>query len=104
MRTNPFQLSSILFLLSTLAIALPLRAQTQVDVVPSALELSSYQPAQAFSLRQLLAEGSHSKPLRMSDGLTVTIEDPEVAELFQSVEAGAPEGVWKVREIGRAHV
>ncbi|MFM7928334.1 MAG: hypothetical protein ACKO9Q_11520, partial [Pirellula sp.] len=71
-------------------------AQTTVQVVPDQIQLHAFQPEQIVSVRELFADKSFSKPLTKDSGLTLTLEDSQIAELIEHAD-----GTWILRAKGR---
>ncbi len=70
-------------------------AQTMVQVVPEQIQLHAFQPEQIVSVRELFADKSFSKPLTKDSGLTLRLDDPQIAELIESAD-----GTWILRAKG----
>jgi len=68
------------------------RAQEPLEIVPKTIQLTSYQPEQIVSVREVLADKALSKPLSAQSGLTLGVEDPNLAELIEDHE-----GTWILR-------
>jgi len=82
-------LAAILLSLSSLQVAI---AQSTLQVVPERIQLNAFQPEHLLSVREVLSDQAHSKPLTEQSGLTIAVEDPQIAELIAQNE-----GAWMLR-------
>lgn len=60
--------------------------------MPSEIQLSAFQPEHILAFREVLADKASSKPLSKESGLTVKVQDPQVAELLEHHD-----GTWLLR-------
>jgi len=74
------------------ALAQDALAQSPLQVVPNAIELSAFQSEQIVSVREVLADKTYSKPLTLESGLAFSVENPQVAELVEQAH-----GLWILR-------
>ena len=64
-------------------------AQAPLQIVPSKIDLHGFQLEHLVSVREGIERGGQSKPLGAQDGLTFSVQDPQVAELICLAEAVA---------------
>ena len=67
-------------------------AQAPLQIVPSKIDLHGFQLEHLLSVREGIDRGGQSKPLGAEDGLTLSIQDPQVAELLEQSD-----GMWLVK-------
>lgn len=67
-------------------------AQAPLQIVPSKIDLHGFQLEHLVSVREGIDRGGQSKPLGAQDGLTLSVQDPQVAELLEQSD-----GMWLVK-------
>ena len=67
-------------------------AQAPLQIVPSKIDLHGFQLEHLVSVREGIDRGGQSKPLGAQDGLTFSVQDPQVAELIEQSD-----GMWLVK-------
>lgn len=67
-------------------------AQAPLQIVPSKIDLHGFQLEHLVSVREGIDRGGQSKPLGAEDGLTLSAQDPQVAELLEQSD-----GMWLVK-------
>ena len=70
----------------------PAEAQAPLQIVPSKIDLHGFQLEHLVSVREGIDRGGQSKPLGAQDGLTLSVQDPQVAELLEQSD-----GMWLVK-------
>jgi hypothetical protein len=71
------------------------QAQLSVQVIPEEIQLHTFQPEQIVSVRELSAGKTFSKSLTKDSGLTLKLQDPQIAELIEHAD-----GTWILRAKG----